>query len=415
MEGPAPVTAATDRASTTTDHASTDHASDSADLGYSEVEQELRSHVRALLAARAPQALTLARTESDQPVDTALWRALGGELGVTGLAVPEKSGGAGASWRETAVVLEELGRSVAPVPYLGSAVLATAALLAVGETTLLPQVAAGTRTAALAVPFATAPGGPFPATVRLGDDGLLHGSVRLVADARTADALLVPARRPDGTPVLCAVDQIPAEVALSPVVSLDMTRPLADLAFTGTPGRPLAEGDAAVAALDAALTTGAALLASEQLGVAEWALDTTVAYVKERHQFGRPVGSFQAVKHRLADLWVSVAQLRAVARYAADTVATGAADAPVAAALAQSLGSQVAVAATEEAVQLHGGIGFTWEHPAHLYLKRAKSSSLALGTGDRHRATLARLLDLPAPSPSDVPSDVPSEEHEHHA
>jgi alkylation response protein AidB-like acyl-CoA dehydrogenase len=366
------------------------------DLQYSEVEQELRGNVRALLAARAPQSAVLARTESEQPVDTALWRALADELGVTGLAVPEKLGGAGASWRETAVVLEELGRATAAVPFLGSAVLATAALLAVDESQLLPLVASGEQVAALAVPFGTAPGGAFPATVRVGRDGLLTGSVRLVADARTADTVLVPALTDEG-PALYAVQAF----AVAPVVSLDMTRPLADLTFDAAAGRLLARGEAAEQAVRTALTTGAALLASEQLGVAEWALETTVAYVKERHQFGRPVGSFQAVKHRLADLWVAVAQLRAVARSAADTLTAGPADSAevaVAASLAQAFASQLVVTAAEEAVQLHGGIGFTWEHPAHLYLKRAKSSSIALGRADQHRAALAALVDLPSPT-----------------
>jgi alkylation response protein AidB-like acyl-CoA dehydrogenase len=366
----------------------------SADLGYSEVEQELRGSVRALLAARSPQSAVLAGTESAQPVDTALWRTLGGELGVAGLAVPEKWGGAGASWRETAVVLEELGRAVAPVPYLGSSVLATAALLAAGETELLTRAASGERVVALAVPFSTAPGSAFPVTVRL-SGGRLHGTVGRVADALTAGTLLVPARTDDGAPALLAVAA--DAVGVHPVVSLDMTRPLADIALDGAPGRLLAEGPEALRVLDAALTAGAALLASEQLGVAEWALETTLAYVKQRHQFGRPVGSFQAVKHRLADLWVSVTQLRAVARYAADAVAAGSPDVAVAASVAQAFASQVAVTVAEEAIQLHGGIGFTWEHPAHLYLKRAKSSSIALGTADRHRARLALLVDLPSP------------------
>ena len=363
------------------------------DLRYSEVEQELRANVRALVAARSPQASVLARTESAEPVDTGLWRALGAELGVTGLAVPERLGGAGAGWRETAVVLEELGRATAAVPYLGSCVLATAALLAVGDTELLPGLASGELVVALAVPFATAPGAAFPGGVTATDDGLLRGAVGRVADALTADVLLVPALTAGGSPGLWAVRGAAAE----PLVSLDMTRPLADLRFAGVPGRLLAQGPDALQALDTALTTGAALLAAEQLGVAEWALETTLGYVKTRHQFGRPVGSFQAVKHRLADLWVAVTQLRAVARYAADTVATGSPDAPVAASVAQAFASQVAVTAAEEAVQLHGGIGFTWEHPAHLYLKRAKSASIALGTADRHRARLAGLVDLPYP------------------
>jgi len=164
----------------------------------------------------------------------------------------------------------------------------------------------------------------------------------------------------------------------------------------------------------AALTTGAALLASEQVGLAQWCLDTTVEYLKTRYQFGRQVGSFQALKHRLADLWTRITQARAVARYAAARAAD-AADAAVpgasvdaersvdaqreeaiAAALAQAYCSDAAVLAAEECVQLHGGIGFTWEHPAHLYLKRAKSSAIALGTPDRQRAALARMVDVPA-------------------
>jgi len=160
----------------------------------------------------------------------------------------------------------------------------------------------------------------------------------------------------------------------------------------------VASGRRAADALESALVAGAALLAAEQLGAAEWALDTTVAHLKERVQFGRPLGSFQALKHRLADLWVSLSQARAVVRNAAGALADGSPDAPLAAALAQAFVSEVAVRAAEEAVQLHGGTGFTWEYPVHLYLKRAKSSAIALGTADRHRARIAELVDLP-PAP----------------
>jgi hypothetical protein len=182
------------------------------------------------------------------------------------------------------------------------------------------------------------------------------------------------------------------------VTTLDLTRPLYDVTFAEAPARLLASGDHAVAALTRALTVGAAVLASEQLGLAEAALEITVAYLKTRHQFGRLIGSYQALKHRAADLWGSVAQARAVARYAAACVADDDPDAPVAVALAQAYCSGVAVRAAEECVQLHGGIGFTWEHPAHLYLKRAKSASLALGTAAKHRRALGRLVNLPAPA-----------------
>ncbi|GAA2071978.1 acyl-CoA dehydrogenase family protein [Actinomadura alba] len=373
------------------------------DLLYGDIEEELRRAVRSVLDDLAPWSQVLAGVEGDDPYDAKLWRTISADLGCAGLAVPEELGGAGASFREAAVVLEELGRAVAPVPFLGSAVVATAALLEAGETELLAQLAAGRRTAALAVPFSTPPGASFAPTVRAedvapagerpvagepGGNATLTGVVRSVADGLAADVLLVPA---DG--VLYAVDG--ADVRRTAVTSLDMTRPLCDLVLASAPAWPVATGHAARRALEAALTTGAALLASEQLGLAERCLETTVAYVKTRYQFGRPIGSFQGLKHRLADLWVSISQARAVARYAAACAAEGDPDTAVAVAVAQAHCSTVAVRAAEECVQLHGGIGFTWEHPAHLYLKRAKSTSIAFGTPDRHRAALAGLVDLP--------------------
>jgi alkylation response protein AidB-like acyl-CoA dehydrogenase len=297
--------------------------------------------------------------------------------------VPEAEGGAGASWRETAVVMEELGRSVAPVPFLGSSVLAVAALLGTGDP-LLDAVAAGSRVATLAVPLSSIAAGAWSVTA--GGDRL-DGTVTSVVDAGFAEVLLVPTAAG-----LYAVDAADAERV--PVVSFDLTRPLTDVTLRGVTGR-LVSADA-TAPVDRALRAGAALLASEQLGVAEWCLTTTVDYVKTRRQFARQVGSYQAIKHRLADLWVSVTQARAVARYAADCLATGDADLPVAAALAQAFCSPVAVKAAEECVQLHGGIGFTWEHPAHLYLKRARSNAVTFGSASSHRAALADLAGLPA-------------------
>jgi alkylation response protein AidB-like acyl-CoA dehydrogenase len=352
------------------------------DLRYSEVEEELRAAVRELLVARSPAAAVLARVETGEPYDPKLWRQLAGEMGLAGLAVPTGSGGAGASWREVAVVLEELGRAVAPVPYLGSAVIATRTLQVCGPSGahLLGRLASGVATAAVAVPFGTMPGAP--ATAATVDGEGLSGTVRGVADAQTADVLLVPA---GGS--LWAVDGGDAGVRRTPVVSLDPTRPLCDVTLTAA--FAVTVGDAA--AVEAGLLAGAALLAAEQVGVAQWCLDTTVAYLKERYQFARPVGSFQALKHRLADVWVAVTQARAVARYAAGCLADDDPDLPVAAALAQAQCGPVAVHAAEECVQLHGGIGFTWEHPAHLYLKRARADAVAAGA---HRAALGGLVDL---------------------
>ncbi|GAA2812528.1 acyl-CoA dehydrogenase family protein [Kitasatospora paracochleata] len=362
------------------------------DLLYSEVEEELRASVRALLARKASAEAVLGRCESAEPYDPALWRALAADLGLAGLAVPEADGGAGAGWREVAVVMEELGRSAAPVPYLGGAVLGTAALLAAGGGGLLPDVAGGRRVAVLAVPLTSGPGAALPATVAADGAGVLRGRVTSVADALVADVLLVPARDADGVAGLYAVAAGDVEIVRR--TSLDLTRPVAHVLLDGAHGQLVAAGELAEAAVRRALLVGAGMLASEQLGIAEWCLATTVAYVRERRQFGRAVGSFQALKHRLADLWLEVVGARAAARYAAATLAADDPDAEVAVAVAQAYCGALAVRAAEECIQLHGGIGMTWEHPAHLYLKRAKADQLALGTPGHHRAELGRLVGV---------------------
>ncbi|MFJ5787574.1 MULTISPECIES: acyl-CoA dehydrogenase family protein [Streptomyces] len=356
------------------------------DLLYSDTEDALRDAVRSLLTDRAGHRTVLDRIETGDPYPAGLWSALAAGIGAAGLLVPEKLGGQGASHREAAVVLEELGRAVTPAPYLTGAVVATETLLALGATdgpaaALLAELAAGERTAVLAVPFTTAPGTPFEAT----------GPVRAVADAQAADVLLVP--RPDG---LYAVPA--AEAAVTPLTPLDLTRPLAVVDASAAPGTLLAGPGEARAAVRRGLLAGAGLLASEQLGLAEWCLEETVRHTRERYQFNRPVGSFQALKHRMAQLWLDVVGARAVARAAADALATGAADAELTVAVAQAYCSGVAVRAAEECVQLHGGIGMTWEHPAHLALKRAKADQLALGSAGHHQDVIAALTDLPAPA-----------------
>jgi alkylation response protein AidB-like acyl-CoA dehydrogenase len=340
-------------------------------LLYSDVEDDLRATVREVLADRSPWTAVLKRTESDEPYDTALWRLLSADVGVAALAVPEKLGGAGASWREAAVVAEELGRAVAPVPFLGAS-MATAALLSAGE--FIED-----RTAVLVAPLSAV---AAPTGVRV-DGDRLTGTVTSVADALAADVLVVPT---EGG--LYAVEA--GDATITPVLSLDLTRRLADVTFSAAPARRVGGGEA----VTAAWTAGAVLLASEQLGIAEWCLETTIAYVKTRYQFGRPVGSFQALKHRLAELWVGVTQARAVARYAANCLADDDPDLAVAASLAQAHCAPTAVKAAEECVQMHAGIAMTWEHPAHLYLKRAKSDAIALGTPSRHREILAELVEL---------------------
>ncbi|MGW0711222.1 acyl-CoA dehydrogenase family protein [Streptomyces sp. NPDC002643] len=358
------------------------------DLLYSEEEEALRAAVRDLLTDHCEAAGVIARTESDAPHDRELWKLLGDGMGLAGLLVPEELGGQGATHREAAVVLEELGRAVAPVPYLTSAVVATEALLACGSPGLLGELASGRRIGALAVALNVRAGSAYQ-VVRF-EDGGLRGELTSIADAAVADVLLVPAD--DGG--LYAVDA--SAVTVTPQASLDLTRPLATVVLDGAPGRLLGDAEPAVRR---ALRAGAGLLASEQLGVADWALTETVRYLKERKQFNRPVGGFQALKHRLAQLWLEVVNLRAAARNAADALAKGesAEEVDVAVAVAQAYAAPVAVHAAEEALQLHAGIGMTWEHPIHLYLKRAKADSIAYGTAGAHREALAELVDLRAP------------------
>jgi alkylation response protein AidB-like acyl-CoA dehydrogenase len=358
-------------------------------LLYSDTEDALRDSVRHLFADRCPPE-SVARVYEAEPQDfSGVWRTLAAELGVAGLLVPESLGGAGAGAREAAVVMEEIGRTVAPVPFLSSAVLATVALLRAGETETLSALAQGELTGALVVPLSTAPGDPI-AGVSIGADGLT-GVVSSVAGASEADVLVVPVAGPDGLE-LHTVHRSAAGVQVSPLLALDMTRPLANVRFSAASSARVGPAEAAVAA---ALETAAALLASEQLGLAQWCLDTTLAYARQRKQFGRAIGSYQAIKHRLADLWFEVSSATAAARYAADSCARGDEDASIAATIAQAYCSGIAVHAAEECIQLHGGIGMTWEYPAHLYLKRAKSDQLALGTAYRHRARLSELVELP--------------------
>ncbi len=361
------------------------------DLLYSDTEEALRDSVRRLFADRCPPESVMGAYGPAPHDFSDVWQALAADLGMAGLLVPEQLGGAGASAREAAVVMEEIGRAVAPVPFLSSAVLATIALLEAGDTETVKGLAAGSLTAALAVPLSTAPGDAV-AGVSVSGDGLT-GRVTSVPGADEADVLVVPVAGPDGLE-LHTVDRDAPGVDVSPLLTLDMTRPIADLQFSSAASSRVGTASAE-AAVRAALETGAALLASEQLGIAQWCFDTTLDYAKQRKQFGRAIGSYQAIKHRLADLWVELNSAAAAARYAADACARQDDDATIAAAVAQAYCSGVAVHAAEECVQLHGGIGMTWEYPAHLYLKRAKSDQLAFGTAYRHRARLADLVDLP--------------------
>ncbi|MDI6909230.1 acyl-CoA dehydrogenase family protein [Nocardioides sp.] len=357
-----------------------------------EVDTDLRDAVAKLLEDRSPIDAVLHRCDAPEPFGDgarALWAGLTDDLGVAGLPLAETEGGAEATWRETAVVVEALGRAVADIPFFISAVMATSLAQAAGATGLLRDLATGHEIGAVVTPFAA----PFEPRAEVG----LHGSrvagrVSAVAGALESTQLLVP--HPDALLLVRTTD-----ATITPLPSLDMTRRVADVELATVEAVVLAEGREAQQAVQRAAHVSAAMLASEQLGLAEYSLESTVQYLQQRRQFGRVVGSFQALKHRLADLWTLLIQARAVARYAAacagaEEGTAAAHDLPVAASLAQSYCGPVAVKIAEECVQLHGGIGFTWEHPAHLYLKRAKVDALALGSAAWHRRELAKQVDL---------------------
>ena len=360
-------------------------------LLYSELESELRETVRDVLKSKSEWADVLARTETSETVDTELWRTLAGDVGLAGLAVAEEHGGAGASWREVAVVLEELGRAVAPVPFVGAAVMTPALLSALHLHDELADAASGDSVVVVAIPADRSPWSDAEfGGVTADADGRLTGTVRSVIDAGIADTLFVPVDHS-----LYAVEREGAQITA--VVSLDMTRQLSDISFASAEARRL-DAHEVGAAVRTALTVSSALLASEQLGLAEQCLAMTVDYLKDRRQFGRVLGSYQSIKHRLADLWVDITQARAVARYAAACAATASPDLPMASSLAHVVCSTTAVRVAEECIQLHGGIGFTWEHPAHLYLKRAKTAQLLFGTPSAHRHRIGELAGLNTPS-----------------
>jgi alkylation response protein AidB-like acyl-CoA dehydrogenase len=322
---------------------------------------ELRAVVRDLLAGGE---------------DDKLWARLAGEVGVHGLAIPEQYGGSGYTFAELAVVLEETGRSLAAGSLLPTVVLAANTLLHSGNQQAcekyLPRIADGTLLATLA-------DAPAVHAEQTSAGWVLRGSVDFVLDGQCAGLVLVRA----GEQVF-AVETWRS----TPRRVLDETRPQALLEFDGVPAIPLCS--AAVA--DPVLDIGRAALAAEQVGGIAHALDATVGHVRQRHQFGRPIGSFQAVRHRLADLLVELEAARSASAYATACVVSAAGELPVAASAAATVCSAAFQHAAAEYVQLHGGIGFTWEHPAHRYVRRARSGAVLFGGQEFHRARLAALI-----------------------
>ncbi|MEV6507293.1 acyl-CoA dehydrogenase family protein [Streptomyces sp. NPDC051642] len=365
-------------------------------MTFTEEQEELRTTLRRFLADKAPSAAVRRAMDSDEGHDPRLWRQMADQLGLHGLALPEAYGGFGGGPVELGIVLEELGRVLLPSPYFATVALAGQALAVsddeAAKARWLPAIADGSTTATLALAEESG-------SWRLEDietsaeHGTVSGTKMFVVDGHTADLMLVVARTGAG-PGLFAVDGDAPGVTRTRLETLDPTRRLARVDLDGAPARRVGpDGDAATY-LRTVLDLVAVALAAEQVGGARACLDAAVAYAKVRVQFGRPIGSFQAVKHKCADLLVQVEAARSAAYHAAAVAAEESSGLPVSAALAAACCADAFTRAAKENIQIHGGIGYTWEHDAHLHLKRAKSSEQLFGGPATHRTRLADLVGI---------------------
>jgi alkylation response protein AidB-like acyl-CoA dehydrogenase len=363
-----------------------------AEYTFTDEQNQLRTAVRKFCADNFDEQSVRRLMESDPPFDAKVWARLGAELGVLGLSVPEEDGGVGGTLVDQAVAVEELGASLACGPVFGTVFLAIPALVAASagqaRDELIAELVEGRRTAAFAVPDRAGALGEVSVTA---DGDSLTGTVERVVDAGAADDLLVAARNADGL-ALYAVDAAAAGVQRIPLVTLDLTRPQATVQLSSAPGRLIAGPDEAERVIEHALQVGSALLAVEQVGAAQHLLDLSVDYAKSRLQFGRQIGSFQAIKHKLADLLVDLEHARSAAYHAVWAIADGSDDPALSASIAQATCSAALSRIAADTIQVHGGIGFTWEHQAHLYFKRAATDAALLGSAEQHRDRVAELV-----------------------
>jgi alkylation response protein AidB-like acyl-CoA dehydrogenase len=370
------------------------------DLIFGAEHEELRKAVRRFLEHRSPEPEVRRLMETAAGYDPAVWSQMADQLGLQGLIIPEQFGGSGYGYVELVVVLEEMGRALLCAPYFSSVVMAANLLMASGDDgakkDYLPGIASGSVIATVAL--AEAAGRWDEAGVALeakgaGDSWTLTGEKLFVFDGHIADVVLAAARTRRGVSVL-AVEKGAAGFSATPMPTMDQTRKQARLTFDSTPARLIGREGEGWPAISAMLDLAVVALAAEQAGGAQKVLEMAVEYAKVRVQFGRPIGSFQAIKHKCADMVLDVESAKSAAYYAGWAAAAGDEELPVLASLAKSCCSEAYSRAAAENIQVHGGIGFTWEHPAHLYFKRAKSSELIFGDPIYHRELLAQRIGL---------------------
>ena len=370
-------------------------------FAYSDEQDELREVLRRFLADKSPLRAVRDSAQTELGYDPALWRQMGDQLGLAGLHLAEEYGGSGAGLVEAAIVMEETGRALCSSPYAAS-LLASLAVTRLGSPEdragLLPSIASGECVATLAMTETTSATGISALRTTAACDGdhvVLTGTKTLVEHGHSADLLLVSAR-PDsgesGEVGLFVVAGDAPGMTRTRQAALDITRSVAEVRLEGTPATPL--GAAGGRGLEELLDLSCALLASEMVGGIEASLEMSVAYAKQRYQFNRPIGSFQAVKHRLADVAIGLDGARALTQYAVLVAQQRSPDLATAAPMAKAEASEVYTLAAGSMIQVLGGIGFTWEHDAHLYLRRAWADAGLLGGAAAQRARLAERLGL---------------------
>ena len=377
-------------------------------FGFSEEQEMLRDATRRFLDNECPSSFVRKMMEDDSAHATEMWKKVA-EQGWPAILIDEAHGGVGGNFLDMVVILEEMGRSLLPGPFLATALLGTAAILVGGsdeqKSAILPGVAAGETTLSLAVAEKSGrydAGGVALAATPKGEDFLLSGEKFFVPDAHVADQIVVVARTGQGAAAedgisLFVVDAKAPGVTVTQLKTVDMTRRQCHVAFQDVAvpaGQVLGQVGAGWPIVQRTLDQAMAGLCAEMVGTGQQALDMAVAYAKERVQFGKPIGSFQAVKHKCVDMMVQVENARSLTYYAAWTVDENVPEARQAVPMAKAYCSDMCKTVTSEAIQVHGGIGFTWEHDMHLFYRRGLASEAAFGSAPVHREVVAQELNL---------------------
>jgi len=368
-------------------------------FAFTEEQEELRNFVRSFMEDKSPETAVRELMETEHGYDQAVWSQMAEQLGLQSLIIPEEYGGQGFGYVELIIVLEEMGRSLICAPFFSSVVLATNALLQSGnddaKAKYLPGIASGETIATLALAEASGRWDSEGVTLEAsgtGDSVTLSGEKMFVTDGASANLIIVAARF-EGAIHLYTVDGDASGLTRESLATMDQTRKQARLTFDNTPAEHLADTND-FAMISTILDLAAVGLAAEQVGGAQFVMEMAVQYAKDRVQFGRPIGSFQAIKHKCADMLLEVESAKSAAYYAGWCAAEMNDELPSVASLAKAYCSEAYFHCAAENIQIHGGIGFTWEHPAHLYFKRAKSSELMFGDPSYHRELLAQRIGL---------------------